>query len=201
MKKKNKVTDIIFVLDRSGSMGIVKEATIKGYNDFLKKYKKGTDSVYVTTVLFDDEYEVLDMRKDIRGVKYLTNKTYYTRGCTALMDAIGKTITDIDKKVVDSEKVIFVIITDGMENASREYNKESVKRLIDKNSNFEFVFMGANVDSYAEASSIGIKRKNIANFSQKVENMDKLFKCASMYIDNNIEDFCLQDELSNLCDN
>ena len=201
MKQKSKITDIIFVLDRSGSMGIVREATVKGYNDFLKKYKMGTDKVYVTTVLFDDEYEVLDMRKNINEVKNLTNKTYYTRGCTALMDAIGKTINLVAKKVAECEKVIFVIITDGMENASREYNKDSVKKLIGEHNNFEFVFMGANIDSYAEAGSIGIKRKNIANFSQREENMDKLFKCASMYIDNNVEDFCLQDELANLCDN
>ena len=88
---KNKDTDIVFVLDRSGSMSVIEDETIKGYNDFLKKEKNSQDNVYVTTVLFDDKYELLYSRENINEVKKLTNKEYYARGCTALMDAIGKT--------------------------------------------------------------------------------------------------------------
>lgn len=190
--------DIVFVLDRSGSMSCVEDATIDGYNNFLKNYKHGQGKVFVTTVLFDDQYEILYERKRIEMVDYLNRKTYYARGCTALMDAIGKTITTISKKILKEERVIFVIITDGMENASMEYNKEKVKMLIDKHSNWEFVFMGANIDSYMEASSIGIKKKNIAKFIQNEESMGNLFRCASMYLNLDMEECCLQEELDKM---
>ena len=137
-------------------------------------------------------------RENLEVVDYLDAKTYYTRGCTALMDAIGKTITSISKKILKGEKVVFVIITDGMENASVEYHREKVKTLIEQHSNWEFIFMGANIDSYTEASSIGIRKKNIANFDQNEESMGKLFRCASRYLNQEMKIACLQDELDRM---
>ncbi len=184
MKKNKRDTDIIFVLDRSGSMGCVENETIKGYNDFLIKQNNNNGNVYVTTVLFDDNYELLYSRENISHVKKLTNKEYYARGCTALMDAIAKTIVDMDRKIPSNNRVIFVIMTDGLENASREYNKSMVKKLIKKHKNFEFVFLGANIDSASEGGSIGISKDRTANFSQDGNSIDSVFRCASMLCDN-----------------
>ena len=178
MKKRN--TDIIFVLDRSGSMSVIEEETIKGYNDFLKKERKSQGKVNVTTVLFDDKYELLYSREDINQVKKLTNNEYYARGCTALMDAIGKTIVTMDKEIDKDNRVIFVIMTDGLENASVEFNREKVKKLIKKHNKWEFVFLGANIDSYAESSSIGIAKERTANFRQTGRSVGNVFECAGM---------------------
>ena len=177
---KNKDTDIIFVLDRSGSMSVIEEETIKGYNDFLMKEKKSKGNVYVTTVLFDDKYELLYSRENINEVKNLTNKEYYARGCTALMDAVGKTIVTMDKEIDNSNRVVFVIMTDGLENASHEYNREMVKKLIKKHKKWEFVFLGANIDSYAEGASLGISKKRTANFKQTGKSIGNVFECARM---------------------
>lgn len=180
---KNKNTDIVFILDRSGSMAVVEDETIKGYNDFLKKERKNEGKVLVTTVLFDDCYEVLYSRENINQVKKLTNQEYYARGCTALMDAIGKTIVTMDKEINDDNRVLVVIMTDGLENASKEYNRELVKKMIKKHKKWEFVFLGANIDSYAEGSSIGIAKSKIANFRQDGKSVGNVFECASMLCD------------------
>ena len=113
-------------------------------------------------------------KEDIKNIKKLTNKEYYVRGCTALLDAIGKTINNLDKKV--NNKVLFVITTDGLENASREYNKDKIKSLIEQHSNWEFIYIGANIDSYGEGASIGIPRKNISNYSKSKKGTDTLFR-------------------------
>ena len=180
---KNKNTDIVFILDRSGSMAVVEDETIKGYNDFLKKERKNEGKVLVTTVLFDDCYEVLYSRENINQVKKLTKQEYYARGCTALMDAIGKTIVTMDKEINDDNRVLVVIMTDGLENASKEYNRELVKKMIKKHKDWEFVFLGANIDSYAEGSSIGIAKSKIANFRQNGKSVGNVFECASMLCD------------------
>ena len=154
MKKKEKV-EIVFILDRSGSMGGLEKDTIGGYNSFINS-KKDLDAV-LTTVLFDNKIEILHDRVDIKKVKKLTNKDYYVRGSTALMDAVGITMNKISKES-KGRKVIFVITTDGYENASREYTKSQIKEMIEKKKDWEFLYLGANINSYDEASSIGIRR-------------------------------------------
>jgi uncharacterized protein YegL len=185
-----KETDIIFILDRSGSMSGIESDTIGGFNSFIQKHKKNKKAK-VTTVLFDDQYEVLYERKDIADVKKLTSKEYYVRGCTALMDAIGKTINSLSKKIKDN-KVLFVITTDGLENASREYTKDKISKLIKKHSNWEFIYIGANIDSYAEASSIGIKATNTANYSKSRRGVNTLFAS----VGNAFDCICEEKELS-----
>ena len=168
MKKE---MDIVFLLDRSGSMGGLESDTIGGYNSYLNKQKD--KNAKVTTVLFDDRYELLHNRVEIGKVKKLTNKEYYVRGCTALLDAIGKTIKYMDK--CNPKKVVFVITTDGLENASSKYNKEQIKELIKGHSSWEFIYIGAGIDSYAEGSSIGIKESNISNYVKDKKGTSKMF--------------------------
>jgi uncharacterized protein YegL len=178
MKKE---TDIIFILDRSGSMSGIEEDTIGGFNSFIKDHQKDKNA-YVTTVLFDDKYEVLYERKPIKEVEKLTPKEYYVRGCTALMDAIGKTINSLNKKIKDN-KVLFVITTDGLENASREYDKAKIKKLIEKHSNWEFIYIGADIDSYSEAAQLGIKSSNTANYCKSKRGVGALFDSVGQAFD------------------
>ena len=120
--------DLIFVMDRSGSMSGSEEDTIGGFNSFIQREKDKNLNTHVTTVLFDDQYEVLYKRKPINEVNELTRNEYWVRGCTALLDAIGKTINTLDKEI--DNKVLFIIMTDGMENSSREFSKEKIRNLI-----------------------------------------------------------------------
>ena len=154
-----KTTEVIFILDRSGSMSGLESDTIGGYNSILKQQREMEGDVNVTTVLFDDRYELLHNRESIRNVSDLTAREYYVRGCTALVDAMGITISRFIKEVSD-EKVMFVITTDGYENASREYTVSAVKKMIEtqKEKGWEFIFMGANIDAVATGSQFGIAR-------------------------------------------
>ena len=174
-KTKNNEMDIVFLLDRSGSMSGIEKDTIGGYNSYIDSQRG--KNVKVTTVLFDDNYEVLHDRVDIDKVEKLTNKEYYVRGCTALLDAIGKTIKRIDKK--RPNKVMFIITTDGYENASRKYNKSQIKELIKGHKDWEFMYIGADIDSYEEGSSIGISKDNIANYKKSKFGVTKLFSALS----------------------
>ena len=173
-KEKNQEMDIVFILDRSGSMSGMEEDTIGGFNSYLEKQKEKGVKTKVTTILFDDQYEVLTLRENIDNVSNITNKEYYVRGCTALYDAIGKTIKMIENSV-ENNKVLFIITTDGLENASREYNRMSVSALINKHSDWEFMYIGANIDSYAEGQRIGIKSNNIANYEKTKVGTRALF--------------------------
>ena len=190
MKKNQKQEmDMVFLLDRSGSMGGLEEDTIGGYNSYLDKQKG--NNVRVTTVLFDDRYEMVNNRENIVNVSKLDNKKYFVRGSTALLDAIGKTIKFLDEE--KAKKVLFVITTDGMENASHEYTKVMIKEMIEGHSNWEFMYIGANIDSYSEGGSIGIKSKNIANYKKSSKGVRDLFgavSCAAkaMYEDREISD-------------
>ena len=176
MKKANKQLDIVFLLDRSGSMSNCVSDTIGGYNSFLKQQKKNSNSL-ITTILFDDKYEILHDRVKINEVNNISEKEYFTRGCTALNDAIGKAIKSLENK--NPKKVLFIITTDGLENSSKEYKKSDIKKLITKHKDWEFLYIGANIDSYEEGSIIGIEKKNIANYDQSKIGVQKLFKSIS----------------------
>ncbi len=186
MKKKEKV-EIVFLLDRSGSMGGLETDTIGGYNSFIKS-KKDLDAK-LTTVLFDDRIELLHDRVNISEVKNLTKKDYYVRGSTALMDAIGYTINKISKESKD-RKVIFVITTDGLENSSKEYSRSKIKKMIKERKDWEFLYLGANIDSYDEASSIGIRKNRTSNYRASEKGTRDMFaalECAVGRIANNEE--------------
>ncbi|MGA9227489.1 MAG: VWA domain-containing protein, partial [Mesobacillus sp.] len=168
----NNLTEIIFLLDRSGSMAGLESDTVGGFNAFVKKQSELEGETILTAVLFDDEYEVLWNGIDAREVK-LTEKEYFVRGTTAMLDAVGKSIIDVGYRLSKTSedrrpsKVIFVITTDGMENASREFTYEKVKELIrhqQEKYRWEFIFMGANIDAAKEADSLGIDIENSYNF-------------------------------------
>ena len=183
--KKNKPKDVelVFILDRSGSMGGLESDTIGGYNSMLSKQKKEkTGKVSVTTVLFDDQYELLYNQVPIEKVSPMTEEEYYVRGSTALLDAIGKTVMQVkanqDKKEI-KDKVLFVIITDGMENASREYRVEQVKKLIEERKekdNWEFLFLGANIDAIGAAQNIGIDSSRAVRFKSDKKGTAKNYE-------------------------
>ena len=179
--KKEKKLDVVFILDKSGSMGGQEENTISSFNEYLEKEKKNTYETNITTVLFSDSYSILHDRIPVKKVKKLTNKDYFVGGCTALYDALGNTINSMKQK--DTDKVLFIIITDGYENASKEYKKDDIKKLINKNKDFEFVYVGADIDSYAAGSDIGIKKDNIANFRKGKTGTAKLFKAVGCFED------------------
>ena len=178
---KRKELDVVFLLDRSGSMANLEEDTIGGYKSYLDKQRKNKFNTYITTVLFDDKYEVLHDRCSIKDVKDITKKEYYVRGCTALMDAIGKTIKNIEHQT--DNKVLFVITTDGLENASKEYTKSSIKRLIKKHSDWEFIYLGADIDSSSEAASIGISKRNAYDYTKSKTGTRALFNSISKAVD------------------
>ncbi|PKM57651.1 MAG: hypothetical protein CVU98_04995 [Firmicutes bacterium HGW-Firmicutes-3] len=170
---KKGLTELVFVLDRSGSMGGLESDTIGGFNSVLTKQKAEAGEANITTVLFDDKYELLHDRFNLHKIKPITEKEYYVRGTTALLDAIGKTIHkmgNIQKYAAEderAEKVMFVIITDGMENASVEYSYDQIKKMIKrqkKKYGWEFIFLGANIDAMETAGRFGIDKDRAANY-------------------------------------
>ena len=173
IKNKNNIVDVVFILDRSGSMGGLESDTIGGFNSMLEKQRKIEGKAFITTVLFDDQYELLHDRVNIAKVNNITEKEYFVRGSTALLDAIGKTIAK-EKAIQDTlgknekaDKVLFVIITDGLENASKEYNSSTVKKLIETQKEkygWEFLFLGANIDAIETANTIGINAERAVNY-------------------------------------
>ena len=173
MKKKNEnEMDVMFILDRSGSMHGSEDDTIGGFNSYIEKNKKS--NYRITTILFDNEYEMINEGVKISDVKPLTKKEYFTRGSTALFDAIGRSINYMDDK--ESKKALFIITTDGYENASREYTKDKIKKLIKNHSNYEFMYIGADIDSYNEGESLGIRKENISNYVKDKKGIGMLFE-------------------------
>lgn len=165
--------DLIFLIDRSGSMYGSEDDTIGGFNSFIEKERAKEGNTNVTTILFDHEYEMLYKRKSIDDVDKLTRDVYFVRGSTALLDAIGKTITTLDREI--ENKVLFVIMTDGMENSSVEFTKSQISSMI-KNHTWEFIFIGADIDSYSEARNIGIRKSRVANYEKSARGVEKLYK-------------------------
>ena len=170
---KKTLTEIVYILDRSGSMSGLEADTIGGFNSMIEKQKQTGEKAYVSTVLFDDRTEVIHDRVPIEKVDKITNKEYFVRGSTALLDAVGgaiKHIINIHKYAREEDrpdKTIFVITTDGMENASMNYDYKQVKKMIEKEQKeygWEFIFIGANIDACAEAERFGIKKERAVNY-------------------------------------
>ncbi|MDR1731305.1 MAG: VWA domain-containing protein [Synergistaceae bacterium] len=180
MARETNLTEIVFILDRSGSMGGLESDTIGGFNSMLTQQQAEPGEARITTVLFDHEYEILHDRLDIRAVNPITSKDYFVRGNTALLDAVGKTIHKIgntqrhSRPEFRANKVIFVITTDGLENASREYTYNRVKSQITRHKSkygWEFIFLGADIDSAEFAGRFGIARNRAQNFIKDPEGI------------------------------
>lgn len=159
-----RLTELVFLLDRSGSMCGLESDTIGGFNATLKKHKATEGRAVVTTILFDDQVETVHDRVDIQEINLMNESNYWVRGCTALLDALGAAVEDtmrVQRYMPEGHKadqVIFVIVTDGMENASHKYTYEKVRGLIQakQEDGWEFLFLGANMDAVAEAANLGI---------------------------------------------
>ena len=165
MKMKRNRTELVFILDKSGSMAGLEEDTIGGFNAMLKKQQKAEGEAFVTTVLFDHGYELLHDRIPVKGISPITEKDYEVGGMTALLDAIGFSIQkmiNVQKRTSDderAEKVLFVITTDGMENASTEYTADKIKKMVQHQKqkfSWDFLFLGANIDAVSTATKFGI---------------------------------------------
>ncbi len=185
---KKGLTELVFILDKSGSMSGLEADTIGGYNSMLEKQKAVDGECYITTVLFDNNYELLHDRIDIRAVSPISEKEYQVGGSTALLDAIGRTISKIgsvQKHTADdyrAEKVLFVIITDGEENSSREYSAEKIKAQIERQKTkygWEFIFLGANIDAVQTASRFGIEPDRAQNYHADSEGVELNFRVMS----------------------
>ena len=188
---KKDLTELIFIVDRSGSMGGLESDTIGGINATLAKNRKVEGEANVSIVLFDTTVDVIVDRKPIAEVANLTEKDYQVRGCTALLDAVGDSIKHI-KRVqgympdgYKAEHVIFVITTDGLENASKKYSYDQVKRLIEqrKETGWEFFFLGANIDAVGEAARIGIEEDRAVTYVADCEGTQAMYEsvgCASV---------------------
>ena len=181
---QNNVTELVFILDRSGSMAGFEADTIGGFNATIEKQKKQDGKVYVSTVLFDNESEVVHDRVDINEIKPMTEKEYQVGGCTALLDAIGGAIHHIGNihKYARPEDVpehtVFVITTDGMENASHRYSSQEIKSKIKRQTEkygWEFIFLAANIDAVETAESIGIRRERAANWLHTKEGVGRSY--------------------------
>ena len=188
---KNGITEMVFILDRSGSMGGLESDTIGGFNAMIEKQKKQEGKAYVTTVLFDHEIKVLHDRVDLSEIQPMTDKDYTVRGTTALIDAIGMTIGRIKEQHKElsedevPEHTIFVITTDGMENASKEYSSKDVKKMIEhqkKKHNWEFLFIGANIDAVETAKHFGIDKNRAVNYKADSRGTSVLYSAVSSVV-------------------
>lgn len=199
---KNGITELVMILDRSGSMSGLEADTIGGFNSMLEKQKKESGEACVSVVLFDNEIEVLYDRADIRKVEPMNDKQYYVRGCTALLDAVGRAIHHIRnvhkyaRREDVPEKTLFIITTDGLENASSEYSYDKVRRMIEKRKEkdgWEFIFLGANIDAAKEAARFGIHKSRAVRYESDhkgtqinytvMSNIVKSARCADSMAD------------------
>ena len=182
---KNNMTELVFILDRSGSMTGLESDTIGGFNSMIEKQKRQDGDCYVSTVLFDDESEVLHDRVKLGDISKMTDKDYTVRGCTALIDAIGGAIHHIRNihKYARPEDVpehtMFVITTDGQENSSHRYTSEQVKKMIERQKEkygWEFLFIGANIDAVETAARYGISKDRAVNYNADGEGTQILYE-------------------------
>ena len=185
--KKN-LTELVFILDRSGSMGSFVDDVIGGFNSMIEKYKEEFEEAYVTTVLFDDRYQILHNHLNLKEINPITRKEYYTWGSTALFDAVGRTINFVGERLFNTpeeerpEKVIFVINTDGEENSSREFTRSKVKAMIkhqQEKYSWGFLFLGANIDAEREAESIGISSNFAATYTASSRGVSSTYDALS----------------------
>lgn len=187
-EKTNNTTELVFILDRSGSMAGLESDTIGGFNALIEKQRKEDGECYVSTVLFDNVSEVLHDRISLKDVPKMTEADYTVRGCTALIDAIGGAIHHIGNihKYARPEDVpahtMFVITTDGLENASRYYSGDQVKKMIEREKEqygWEFLFIGANIDAVETAKNIGISRDRTVNYRADKQGTQVLYETVS----------------------
>ncbi len=192
-KNRNNVTELVFILDRSGSMAGLEADTIGGFNSMIEKQKKQEGECYVSTVLFDGVCEVLHDRVKLSGIRPMTDEDYTVRGCTALIDALGGAIHHIGNvhKYARPEDVpentLFVITTDGMENASRRYSAEKVKAMIERQKEkhgWEFLFIGANIDAVETASRYGIGADRAVNYNADKEGTSIVYESVAKAVCN-----------------
>ena len=184
---KNNKTELVFILDRSGSMAGLESDTIGGFNSMLEKQKKQEGEALVTTVLFDHEIKFVHDRVKLDEIPKMTEKDYEVRGCTALIDAIGTSVKHISSihKYARKEDVpsntMFVIITDGMENASKEFSSDKVKRMIkeQEKNGWKFIFIGANIDAVETASHFGIGEDNAVDYRADERGTKVIFEAVS----------------------
>ena len=185
---KKDLTEIVFILDRSGSMAGLEADTIGGFNAMIEKQKKEPGKALVSTVLFDNDSEVIHDRVDIQGIESMTRDEYYVRGCTALLDAVGGAIHHIGnvhkyaREEDRPEKTLFVITTDGMENASRKYSYDRLKAMIERQKEkygWEFIFLGANIDATKEAARFGIGADRAANYHADSKGTNVIYETVS----------------------
>ncbi len=190
---KKDLTEIVFILDRSGSMRGLEEDTIGGYNSLIDKQKKEEGEVYISTVLFDDQVEVLHDRVKLEEVKLITDKEYYVRGCTAFLDALGGAIHHIGnvhkyaREEDRPEKTLFIITTDGQENASRQYSYDKVKKMVEcqqEKYGWEFLFLGANIDAVTEAGRVGIRADRAVKYECDSKGTMTNFKALNKAVSN-----------------
>ncbi len=181
---QNGITELVFILDRSGSMSGLEKDTIGGFNSMIEKQKKLDGKVYISTVLFDNVSEVLHDRVDIQKIEPMNEEQYFVRGCTALLDAIGGAIHHIGNihKYARPEDVpehtMFVITTDGMENASHKYSSDRIKKMIknqEEKYGWEFIFVAANINAVETAENIGIRRERAANYEYSEMGTQNLY--------------------------
>ena len=187
------LTEIVFLLDRSGSMHSLTQDTIGGFNSFVEEQKLEKGSAILTTVLFDNRYEVLHKCKNIHFVDSITNNEYYTRGMTALLDAVGTAINDTKQSIknrsenLKPSKVIFVITTDGYENSSGEFTQEQDKSMIEEQTNkqdWQFLFLGDNIDAVKTAKDFGINEKYASNYTASGQATSVMFDTLSESVGN-----------------
>ena len=188
---KNNITELVFILDRSGSMAGLESDTIGGFNAMIEKQKKQDGECYVSTVLFDNETEVIHDRVKLCDIRPMTDSDYNVRGCTALIDAIGGAIHHIGNihKYARPEDIpentMFVITTDGMENASHKYTSDKVKAMIERQKEkygWEFIFIGANIDAVETAARYGISKDKAVNYNADSKGTNIVYEAVSQAV-------------------